>query len=180
MRNIFGNNVRVVACCVLLLTGCTQLAVHDDYWLKPQQARPGSRAGALMLYYDYVHNLSAGDYTHELDHVRQLAAEDKSQFRQLQYALALLAPGGDVRRAQQVIDGVTRESRNADPELAALSNLVSSDLAERRRLEARIEAGTKRADELEKKAAELGKKVEAVKNIEKTMIERDKSAVDKP
>lgn len=171
MKNIFGNNFRVVACCVSLLSGCAQFGTHDDYWLKPQQARPSGRADALLLYADYVRNLSASDYARELDHVRQLAAQDKSQFRQLQYALALSAPGGDIRRAQQVIDG-TKESRNSDPELAALANLVSADLAERRRLEARMEAGTKRADELEKK-------VEAVKNIEKNMIGRDKSGAEK-
>lgn len=150
----------------LLLAGCAQFGARDDYWLKPAQSRPSGPAAALLLYADYLHNLPASDYPQELDHVRLLAAKDKSLYRQLQYALALSAPGGDVRTAQQVLDGTIREQKSSDTELGALANLINADLAERRRLEARMEAGAKRADDLEKK-------VEAVKNIEKSMILRD-------
>lgn len=166
---------------VVLLSGCalmkapdTRLKASDEYWLKPKQAQPSGRAGALMLYTDYVRNLSASEYAHELDYVRQLVAQDKSLFRQLQYALILSAPGGDTRRAQQVIDSAAND--NGDPELTALANMVSADLAERRRLE----ADTKRADVCAKRADELEKKVEAVKDIEKNMIGRDKGGTEKP
>lgn len=164
-----------------MLTGCAQLQSGnaDEYWLKSQHTRPSGRVASLLLYAEYVRGLSATDYARELDHVRQLAAKDKSEFRQLQYVLALSAPGGDVRRAQQVMDTELENGGNRDPELSALVSLVDTNLAERRRLEGRIEAGLKRADELEKRAGNLEKKMEAVKDIEKNMIGRDKGA-DKP
>lgn len=157
---------------VLLLAACAQFGARDDYWLPPTQSRPSGPAAALLLYADYLRNLPAPDYPQELDHVRLLAAKDRSFYRQLQYALALSAPGGDARTAQQVIDGAAREHRNSDAELGALAGLLSAELAERRRLEARMEAGAKRADNLEKK-------VEAVKNIEKNMIQRDGAVEEK-
>ena len=160
------NTKIITAVLVMLLAGCAQFGARDDYWLKPAQSRPSGQAAALLLYTDYLRNLPASDYPQELDHVRLLAAKDKSFYRQLQYALTLSAPGGDARTAQQVIDGAIREQRSSDAELGALANLINADLAERRRLGARMEAGAKRADDLEKK-------VEAVKNIEKSMILRD-------
>lgn len=160
----------VAAVLACLLTGCAQLRLppQDESPLKIGQARSGGRAGPLLLYADYVRNLSAADYGRELDNMRQIAAKDKSDFRQLQYALALLMPGGDARKAQQLIDAFSKEGRNPDPELVALANLINADLAERRRLE----ASSRRADDLEKK-------LEAMKNIEMGLIQRDKSSEGK-
>ena len=162
----------------ILLTGCAQMRnqATTDYWMKSGQLRASSRAVALLYYADYVRNLNATDYAQEAEHARALSVAEKTDFRQLQYALALSVPGGETRRAQQITDMLLKESKLPDPELAALAQMISSDLTERRRLEAgsrKAEVGAKRADELEKK-------VEALKNIEKTLIQREHSPVEKP
>jgi hypothetical protein len=193
-----------IACILQGLIGCAQLGPVDKYWIKPGQSPLSGPAATLLLYFEYVRNLSASDYALELDHIRQLAATDKSAYRSLQYALALSLPNGDPRKAQQVIDSLPKENTQLDPELVALSNLIAADLSERRRLELdgskRAEAEAKRADteakradteakraeaeikkaEAEtKRADEFEKKLQALKNIEKNLIERKKVHGDK-
>jgi hypothetical protein len=192
-----------IACALLTLSGCAQLNVTDNYWTKPGQMRSGGAAVSLLMYLDYTRNLSAADYAHELDHVRELAADGKSVYRSLQYALALSLPGGDSRKAQQLIESLSKDNKITDPELNVLSSLVSADLAERRRLEIdlkraeneakktdveskradteskRAEAEVKRADIEMKRADELQKKLDAVKNIEKKLIDGKKTRTDK-
>ena len=165
---------------VLFLTGCSQMRPQVvqapvDYWMKPGQARASSKAVSLLYYADYLRNLNQADYAQETEHVRLLANTERSDFRQLQYALALSMPGNETRKAQQIIDGLFKDNKSPDPELAALAQLLSADLAERRRLAAdsrKAEVGAKRADDLEKK-------VEALKNIEKNLIQREQGPVEK-
>ena len=169
-----------VAALALLIAGCAPIrTVHvpqpNDYWMKSEQAKASSRAIALLYYANYVSNLNAADYAQEVEHVRLLSSSEKTDFNQLQYALALSVPNGETRKAQQIVDTLLKESKLPDPELAVLAQMLSTDLAERRRLEAgsrKAEVGAKRADELEKQ-------VEALKNIEKNLIQRDQSTVEK-
>jgi hypothetical protein len=174
----------IAAIFVFISTGCAvpmrtvsqpPPSVPNDYWMRPDQPRASSKAVALLYYAGYVSTLADDAYAQEVEHARLLASAEKTDFRQLQYALALSVPGGETRKAQQIIDGLLKENKFADPELAALAQMVSASLAERRRLEAgsrKAEVGAKRADELEKQ-------VEAIKNIEKNLIQRDQGTVDK-
>jgi hypothetical protein len=192
------------ACAMLVLAGCVHLpeAASDYYWIKPGQAQPSGRAASLLLYFDYAHNLSAADFSIELEHLQQLAADDHGAYRTLQYSLALSLPGGDTKKAQQLIGNV---SVDTDPELSALAALIRTDLAERQRLEAdatkrgdaeakradtegrradtearRAETEGKRAEAEIKRADELQKKLDALMNIEKNLIERKKARGEKP
>ncbi|CAG4884340.1 conserved exported protein of unknown function [Georgfuchsia toluolica] len=193
----------IIIALVMLLTGCaqlsqlrTQIADNGYYWIKPGQAHASGRAAALLYYADYVRNLNATDYAQEAEHVRLLYTSEKTDFRLLQYALALSVPGGDARKAQQMIEPLLKKNKSADTELDALAQLLDSDLAERRRLEAetrqaeaeakraeaeakRAEASARRAEAGAKRAEELEKQLEAIKNIEKNMIEHGKSGGEK-
>lgn len=197
-----------LACLLVVLGGCAQMGGQpldytDQYWLKPGQARPTGAPGSLLLYYEYARNLSPADYTQELERVRSGAEGGKSAYRTLQYALALSVPGGDTRKAQNVLDNMAKENNSAMPELIALASLLTNDLAERRRLEAeakrfesdakkaeseskradaeakKVEVETKRAEAETKRADELQKKLEALKNIEKNIIQHKKLRGDK-
>lgn len=187
----------IIIALVMLLAGCAQLSqlrtqITDSsyYWIKPGQAQASGRAAALLYYADYVRNLSATDYAQEAEHARLLYAGEKTDFRLLQYALALSVPGGDARRAQQLIEPLLKGNKPADTELDALAQLLDSELAERRRLEAetkraeaeakRAEASARRAEAGVKRVDELEKQLEAIKNIEKKMIERGKGGAEKP
>ena len=179
------NTTIIAILLVLLQAGCAQFrtqSANQDYWIKPGQAQTSSRVAALLYYADYVRSLGAAEYAQEAEHARSLYADEKTDFRRLQYALALSVPGGDARKVQQLIDPLLKVTGTTDPELVALARLLDSDLAERRRLEAdtkRAAAGVKRAEAGARRADELEKQVEAIKNIEKNLIGRDKNSGEK-
>jgi len=162
-----------------MLAGCAQLNASNntpkDYWIKPGRPAPSGRAIALLYYADYLRELSQADYVREVTRAQQLYASEKSDFRLLQYVLAVSIPGSDSRRAQLALEPLVSDSKGHDPELYALASMINNDLAERHRLELgtrRAEAGAKRADDLEKK-------VEALKAIEKNLIQRDAGTEEK-
>ena len=95
------------------------------------------------------------------------------------------------------LDSLAKDKKTHDPDLRALATLINSDLAERRRLETlinselaerrrlevdarRTEVDVKKAETETKRADDLEKKVEALKNIEKGMIQRDATGEAKP
>ncbi|MFY9326614.1 MAG: hypothetical protein WAO76_01120 [Georgfuchsia sp.] len=189
--------ITTIIAFAMLLVGCSQFPQlpqlhphnstqnidHRYYWMKPGQANASSRVGALLYYADYAHNLGAAEYQKEVEHARLLYTQEKSDFRLLQYALALLViHNRDSIKVQQLIEPLLSGNVATDPELEALAQLLYTDLAEdmaeRRRLEAEIkraETEAKRAEAGAKRSDELEKQVEAIKNIEKSMIERDKN-----
>lgn len=190
----------LVVSLTLALAACAPMTNHPfasrDYWIDAAQPRPTSRAASLLLYGDYLRRLPADEQTREIARAKELAATDPSPFRSLQYALALSLPGGDMKKAQQLADSATGDNNT---ELAALATLLSSEFAERRRLEGeskradaeakradnesrraeaeakRADTEAKRADAEMKRADELQKKLEAVKNIERNLIERKRA-----
>jgi hypothetical protein len=78
------------------------------------------------------------------------------------------ATAADHRRALQMIDPLTRLGDGRDGELRALASLMHAQLAEQRRLEDGSHSNYRRAEELEKK-------LEALKDIEKNLLLYDKT-----
>lgn len=146
------------------LSGCAQFgtASRNEYWIGAGAPRPAGDAASLLYYFDYARGLSSAEMAKETERMRQLHSRNKTDFHAIQYALLLAIPGGDAHRAQQLLEPLAREGGNRSRELRALAALLLTDLAERRRLE----DGARRADVLEKK-------LEALKNIEKSLIQRD-------
>ena len=177
------------------LAGCAQFkAPQDEYRIGVGVIQPAGEAVSLLYYFDYARGLSAADLAKETERMRLLHVRNKSDFHALQYVMLLSIPGGDAHRAQQLLEPLTREGGAQSRELRALALLLTTDLAERRRLE----DGVRKADVLEKKlealknivkslnvaerrrledgvrkADDLEKKLEALKNIEKNLIQRD-------
>ena len=156
----------------LLLAGCAHQRVPNGSSVTPGQQQGGGQATALLLFADRLRGLGTAEFTQELERVRLLYSSDKSDFHLLQYAFGLALPGGEPRKAQTLIDIYLKEGERQGPELLALAQLINADLAERRRLA----AGSRHAEADARRADDLEKKVEALKNIEKNMTERDSEA----
>ena len=163
-RNIGRQSHRAwLALLLAALAGCAQLkAPQNEDRIGVVVKQPAGEAVSLLYYFDYAHGLSAAELAKETERMRLLHARNKSDFHALQYAMLLSLPLGDVHRAQQLLEPLTRVGRGQSRELRALALLLTTDLAERRRLE----DGVRKADDLEKK-------LEALKNIEKSLIQRD-------
>lgn len=150
---------------VLALSACGTLHVpgsSDRYWLKSENAIGMNDAVSLLHYASYARNLSAAEREREGERQRSAYVRDKSDFRRLQYALLLLsipdAGTTERRQAQQLIEPLL-EGRH-DPELAALGALLNSQIVAWQQTQ-------KRGDELERK-------LDAVKDIERSLLRREK------
>ncbi|TAJ16901.1 MAG: hypothetical protein EPO47_09660 [Rugosibacter sp.] len=157
-----------------LLSGCAAIKPAEVvappspvYW-----NAPGS-ASALLAYFDQLRLLSVPELAKETERARKSYAKDKSTFYQLQYAIALSVPGGDIRHAQQLLDPLVKETGRRDLPLHALAAMLSTDLAERQRLEEALQTQIRRADDLDGK-------LEALKDIEKKMMQRENVIKGKP
>lgn len=167
-----SRRIAILLCSLLLLSSCALLKPpHEAYWLDPQAPRPGSVAVSLIHYAVYAKNLSGRQLAEETERVRLAWTAEKTDFRLLQYAMALSVPAAsaaDHRRALQLVEPLTRPGAGRDGELRALASLMHAHLAEHRRLEDGSTANYRRAEELEKK-------LEALKDIEKSLLPRDKA-----
>jgi hypothetical protein len=166
-----SRRIVILLCSLLLLSSCALLKPpREAYWLDPQAPRPASDAVSLIHYAVYVKSLGGKQLAEETERVRLAWTAEKTDFRVLQYAMALSVPGtsaADHRRAQQLIEPLTRPGDGRDGELRALASLMHAQLAEQRRLEDGSHSHFRRAEELEKK-------LEALKDIEKSLLPRGK------
>jgi len=168
------NNYLKLVLSLVLLAGCATIKPADNvvtpspvYW-----SASGS-TNALLNYFDQLRLLSAPELARETERARKSYAKDKSTFYQIQYAIALSVPGGDIRHAQQLLDPLIKETGRYDRSLRALAVMLSTNLAERQRLEEALQTQTRRADDLDSK-------LEAVKDIEKKMMQREMMIKGKP
>lgn len=177
----------LIVCCAVLLAACGTIfrsppAQTDAYWLKAGAARPASRVESLLAYAEYSRGLSAAESAREHERLRlAFAAKDRPDFVRLQYALLLLvsaAPVRDLPHARQLLEPVVKEDGH-DAELRRLAAHLLADVgdlldAERHAREEQRRAGEeqKRAAEEQRRAADLEQKLEALKSIERRIIQR--------
>ncbi|MDZ4253198.1 MAG: hypothetical protein U1A72_11590 [Sulfuritalea sp.] len=173
--------IAVVICALSLLTGLGACALlkppADAYWLDPQGPRPSSDAASLLHYALFVRNLAGKQHVEETERVRLAWTAEKTDFRLLQYAMALSVPvatAADHRRAQQLFDALTQPGNGRNSELHALASLMRANLAEHRRLEDGSHSLAQKAREEQRRAEELEQKLEALKDIEKSLLPHDK------
>ncbi|MDO8314971.1 MAG: hypothetical protein Q7T00_06990 [Rugosibacter sp.] len=172
MKNFY--NYLFLGLLLALISGCATIKPAEVV-APPRQVYWSASGGAsaLLTYFDQLRLLSAPELAKETERARKNYAKDKSTFYQLQYAIALSVPGGDIRQAQQLLDPLVKETRRRDLPLRALAVMVSTNLAERQRLEEALQTQIRRADDLDAK-------LEALKGIEKKMMQREDVIKGKP
>ena len=158
----------LVAACAAALAGCALLpggevqepapAVQADApSVKPNAPAPSS-ADSLLLYYQHLRRLSGAAIGREHDIARSAYGRSRSDYDGVRLALVLSLPGtpvSDEARALELLDAV---ARRPDAELQGLAFLLASHVQERRRLDANAQG--------------LQQKLDALKSLERTMIER--------
>jgi hypothetical protein len=123
---------------------------------------------ALFAYYDRMRRLSATEQVKEQEAARQAFNKDKSDLNRLKLAMLQALPNSAVRNdasAQALIDPLLKEGDSHDAGLRAFAQLLSLYLAEHKKAEDRI-----REDQQE--IEDLQKKLDALKSIEKSLIDR--------
>lgn len=150
----------LISLLLMSLAACSTLRGDERYWIKPGASNASDEAVSLLYYGSYVRELSSAEREREVERQRMAFVRDKSDFRRIQYTLAVLSPhaaGAERRLALQLIEPVLDGQSHA-ANLVALASLIDAHLLSMRR-----------ADELEKK-------LDAVKDIERSLMQREPPA----
>jgi len=127
----------------------------------PVPAPATHEAEAVLAWYERTRRLPPADQRREADRLRAAGGENPTDAVRVQLALLLSSPGGAVRdeaRAAALLEPLARDASTAPAGLRALARMLNASLAERRRLEIEL-AGAQR-------------KLDALRDIDKSLIER--------
>lgn len=116
--------------------------------------RPVSDSESLLMYFEHVRKLSAAELAKEYETVRRLYARAHSDFNRVRYAMLLSVPGSAFSDDARALEALEPLLKNLDAALHNLAFVVSAQIQEQRRGQG------------------LQQKLEALKSLEKSLIER--------
>lgn len=138
----------------------------------------GGEAGELLAYNQRIRSLSPEELNSEYGMATQALARQKSDLNRLRTVLLLLQPNAPFRddaRAAALVDEVLGNRPTENSATKALAQLLGAMVNERRRQEERYQKLTQKLGEEEKRADALQQKLEALKTIEKNLINREQA-----
>jgi hypothetical protein len=164
----------------------------------PQQPPPSPRVAApppkvptvadeLVAYLARLRTLDEAGLAAEAARQRDFARADPGEVNRLKVALALAAASGsDEGDVVALVEPLSRETPNTDPDVRAMASFLQGMMVERRRLkEAAATAGKasqndrkayesqkQRADVLQERNTQLQQKLDALTNLEKSLSNR--------
>jgi len=154
-----GRMVGLVGCLVLL-AGCAELQEVETP--KPAPAMPAERpisdVESLLLYHRHIGKLDEIQLSREYDIARRAYTRERSEFNRVRLAMLLGLPNtaqSNNARALELLDPVAKKEGG---EFSALAALLATQLRERQRLDA--------------SAQDLQQKLDALKSLERSMMER--------
>ena len=148
----------VIVLMSLLAAGCgalRSLETGGEPWVRADGPRPLSNSESLLMYFEYVRKLQASELAREHDAVRQLYAASRSDFNRVRYAMLLSIPGAAFNDDARALEALDPLLKNQDAALHNLAFMVGAQIQEQRRGQG------------------LQQKLEALKSLEKNLIERD-------
>lgn len=152
----------MIALASMLSAGCSVLHIADSShapWVREGGPRPSGENESLLMYFEYVRKLPSAELAKEHDAVRQLYANSSSDFVRVRYAMLLSVPGAAFSDDARAIEVLVPLLKYADASLHTLAFVLSTQIQEQRR------------------ALGLQQKLDALKSLEKSLIERDPGAI---
>jgi hypothetical protein len=150
------------ALLLLLGAGCgvmRSVETGNETWVKARGLRPVSDSESLLMYFEYVRALPPAELSRQHDTVRQLYAASRSDFNRMRYAILLSLPGTAFNDDARALEALEPLLKSRDAALHNLAFMVNAQIQEQRRGQG------------------LQQKLEALKSLEKTLIERDAGGV---
>lgn len=179
MRGALGAGLLAV-----LLGGCALLEEQPAAPVKPpdrdRTVRPAPAAppgvSDLLEYYDGLRRTDAATRAREHERAKQALGQQRNAYNRVRLALFGVLPGADGEqqaRALELLEPVARDDTPPDRELQRFAALLHASIQEQRRLAEGAAGASQRAREESRRADELQQKLDALKSIEKSLIERD-------
>jgi hypothetical protein len=124
----------------------------------PVVARPVSESENLLGYYHSLRGLSAADLGKEHELARQAYARARTDYNRVRYAMVLTVPSSTFHDDARALEMLEPVARNPAGQLQPLASLLAGHLQERKKLDANAQA--------------LQQKLDALRSLERSMIER--------
>lgn len=152
----------LIALTAMIAAGCgvlRSLETGGEPWVRADSLRPVNDNESLLMYFEYVRKLSPAELAKEHDTVRHLYANSRSDFNRVRYAMLLSVSGAAFNDEARALEALEPLLRNPDAALHNLAFMMSAQIQERRRGQG------------------LQHKLDALKSLEKSLIDRDPRGV---
>jgi hypothetical protein len=150
--------------CAAMVAGCGVLRIAEPLepapWVQAGTPQPASDAESLLLYFQHIRKLSGPDVSREHDAARQAYARARTDFNRLRLAIVLSLPGTAFNDDARALDLCDTIAKHEGGRLQGLALLLGSHLLEQKRLIASAQG--------------LQQKLDALKSLERSMIERSR------
>jgi len=150
--------------CAAVVAGCGVLRIAEPLepapWVQAGAPQPASDVESLLLYFQHIRKLSGAEARREHEAAREAYARVRTDFNRVRLAMVLSLPGTafyDDTRALDLCDTVAKHDGGR---LQGLALLLGSQLQEQKRLTASAQG--------------LQQKLDALKSLERSMIERSR------
>ncbi len=162
-------SIAALLVAVAVLAGCGAFPPRDAApWDHSIGFLPTGDTERLLAYFEYLKRLPPGELHREYNTVRQVQAQQRDDFSRVQLALLLDLPGtgfSDQAKAIELLEPLTAlEQRNASV-LRLFAYYLAETMKQNKRQQDRAREEQRRADALQQK-------LEALKAIERSLIER--------
>jgi hypothetical protein len=150
--------------CAAVIAGCGVIRIAEPLepapWVQAGAPQPASDAESLLIYFQHIRKLSGPEAGREYEAARQAYAGARTDFNRVRLAMMLSLPGAafaDEARAAGLLDTVAKRPGGR---LQGLAVVLGAHLQEQQRLAA--------------SAQDLQQKLDALKSLERSMIERSR------
>lgn len=174
------NRLLVLMLTAALVGGCDSLPPRQDGPGKapaiPGVTRPLSDVEALLQYYEAIYGLSAGDLSREREWARQVYARSSTDYNRLQLALHGTLPEANTDEQAQtlmLVEPLLREPRGQNSGLRRFAMLIKAMIIENRKIADQLYQANQKTKEEQRRSEDLQQKLNAIKSIEKSLIQRD-------
>ena len=169
----------IVATIAVALTGCEALRSIEtreaEPWVKSGAPRPANDLESLLLYFDYIGKLPASELGGEHENARVTFARTQSNFNRVRLAMALSVPNTEINDDPRALELLEPMLTNEDSTLHGLASLMSAYLQQRRQLDSSVQTLQQNVQTLQQNARGLQQKLDALKSMERSLIEREQT-----
>ena len=150
--------------CAAMVAGCGVLRIAEPLepapWVQAGSPQPASDAESLLLYFQYIRKLPAAEVSREHDAARQAYARARTDFNRVRLAMVLSLPNTAFNDDARALDLCETVATHEGGRLQGLAQLLASHLQEQKRLTASAQG--------------LQQKLDALRSLERSMIERSR------
>lgn len=132
----------------------------------------------VLRYYASLKRRPNADFKAELDNAKKEFASSGNEASRMKLALIYLYPNSPVRSDEKgllLLEPYTKPEVNVQSPYRGIANLIFNSMEELKKADATMQTQVAKTKEEQKRADELQRKLDALMDVERTMIQKDQS-----